>query len=557
MCRSTSKDVGNQPQPRTSHPGKSPTPRSGKPESRGGHQKRSSTVHHVANQNDSSSDDEYVYSVATQKKQPRTTVHIASTPIEVIIDSGASQNLLDSTAYHKFHPSPHLIPVKTKLFSYGASKPLSLKGSFTAPISHETTQVDADFVVVAGNHGSLLSFETAKDLGLLEVIQEVTTPPDNHLIDELLSTYNVTDGIGKLKDHQVKLHVDTDVKPIAQPHRRIPFHTRKALEKELDSLQQQDIIEPVTGPTPWVSPVVCVPKPHDPTAIRVCVDMRRANTAIQRERHLTPTVDDIIHDLNDAKVFSKIDLRSGYHQLELHPDSRPITTFSTHKGLYRYKRLSFGVCSASEVFQSVIQQTLSDITGVRNFSDDIIVFGTNQADHDAALTKVIKRLHDKGLTINRQKCAFNQTKLNFFGYIFSSEGMSADPKKVSAITSAKAPENASEVRSFLGMTNYLARFIPNYADLTTPLRELTKKDTPWNWTSIHEESFQRLKEALSTSGTMSYFDQDKDTYLVVDASPHGLGAILCQAPPGNPDNTTVIAYGSRCPNRRGKSILAD
>ena len=245
----------------------------------------------------------------------------------------------------------------------------------------------------------------------MEIIQEInSSPPDTILIDNLLKTYKVTEGIGKLKDHQVELHIDPAVKPVAQRHRRIPFHTRKALEKELEAQFKQDMIEPVTGPTPWVSPVVCVPKPKDPTAIRVCVDMRRANTAIQRERHLTPTVDEIIHDLNGAKVFSKIDLRSGYHQLELKPENRSLTTFSTRKGLYRYKRLNFAVCSA-KVFQNTIQQTLSGIQGVRNFSEDIIVFGENQAVHDAALTKVIQRLYEKGLTINLEKHVFNQTKL--------------------------------------------------------------------------------------------------------------------------------------------------
>ena len=123
--------------------------------------------------------------------------------------------------------------------------------------------------------------------------------------------------------------------------------------------------------------------------------------------------------------------------------------------------------------------------------------------------------------------------------------MSADPKKVSAIATAEPPTNASEVRSFLGMTNYLSRFIPDYADLTAPLRELTKKDTPWTWTTTHQAAFERLQESLTTADTMSYFDPKKDTYLVVDASPCGLGAILCQSSPTNPQDVKVVAYGSR------------
>ena len=154
-----------------------------------------------------------------------------------------------------------------------------------------------------------------------------------------------------MKDFQVHLHIDPSVPPVTQPHRRIPFHLRKKLDTELEKLERQGIIEPVDGPTPWVSPLVVTPKPKNPDQIRLCVDMHQPNRSILRERHITPTIDDLIHDLNGATVFSKIDLNSGYHQLELAPESRYITTFSTHRGLRRYTRLNFGTSSAAEVFK--------------------------------------------------------------------------------------------------------------------------------------------------------------------------------------------------------------
>jgi hypothetical protein len=126
----------------------------------------------------------------------------------------------------------------------------------------------------------------------------------------------------------IKLHIDPQVKPKQQPHRRIPFHVRKDVEKELERLEKLDIIEKVDGPTPWVSPIVVVPK--DSGEVRICVDMREANRAVKREKHLMPTIDDLIADLNSATVFSKLEFSSGYHQFELSPESRNITTFSTH-----------------------------------------------------------------------------------------------------------------------------------------------------------------------------------------------------------------------------------
>ena len=201
--------------------------------------------------------------------------------------------------------------------------------------------------MVHGNTGSILSYHTARELGLIHITYTI-----ERLFPLLLSLYTNTimfHGIGKIKGHAVKLHIDQSISPVAQPPGRIPFHQRKKVEDELQCLQDLDIIEEVAGPTPWVSPIVVVPKPENPEKIRICVDMTAPNTAIRRECHITPTVDDIIAQLNGSTVFSKLDLNHGYHQIELAPESRYITTFSTHVGLRRYKRLSFGICSAAEI----------------------------------------------------------------------------------------------------------------------------------------------------------------------------------------------------------------
>ena len=175
--------------------------------------------------------------------------------------------------------------------------------------------------------------------------------------DQLLQDYpSLFTGIGNLKGTEIKLHIDETVTPVAQPARRIPFHMWQKVAAELESLEQQRIIEKVEGPTPWVSPLVTIPKKNG--EVRLCVDMRIANKAIKRERHPSPTIDDLIHYLNGATVFSKLDLRSGYHQLSLAKESRYITTFATHKGLRRYARLNFGTNSASEIFQHAISEQL-------------------------------------------------------------------------------------------------------------------------------------------------------------------------------------------------------
>jgi len=181
------------------------------------------------------------------------------------------------------------------------------------------------------------------------------------------------------------------------------------VEEKIKELVDLDIIEPVQGLTPWVNPVVVVPKPA--RDIRLCIDMRRANEAIRRARHPIPTVDEITHSMNGSKIFSKLDPKWGYHQLELSPESREITTVVTHCGLFQYKRLLFGVNSASEQYQYEIQTALAGIEGQANISDDIIVHGKDQEEHDSRLEKVIQRLGERGLTLNAEKSQFSMDKL--------------------------------------------------------------------------------------------------------------------------------------------------
>ena len=221
--------------------------------------------------------------------------------------------------------------------------------------------------------------------------------------------------------------------------------------------------------------------------------MRRANDAILRERHPIPTIDEITQGMNGSCVFSKLDLKWGYHQLELTTESRDITTFVIHCGLYRYKRSPFGVNSASEQYQHEIQRALAGLEGQVNISDDIIVHGKNQEEHDARLGSVIKRLGECGLTLNEEKSQFNMDCLTFVGIVLFRNGISCTEEKVRAVVKAREPTTASEVCSFLGLVNYSGRFIRNLAIISEPLRRLTKKGVPLNFGVEQKKAFQQLR----------------------------------------------------------------
>ena len=242
------------------------------------------------------------------------------------------------------------------------------------------------------------------------------------MLGELVASYNdIFQGIGKLKGVKVTLHIDETVKPVAQKHRRVPFHLRDKVEAELSRLEEAHIIKTVYSATDWISPIVIAPK-KDSNEIRMCVDMVEPNRAT---RHVIPTVEELRHD-HGAKIFSKLDLTNGFHQLELDEESKGITTFSTHVRLRRYCRLDFGTNSAPEIFHEELRKKLEGIPGVRNIHDDILVSGFDEEDNYRALSATFQRLRESGLTLKRSKCELGKTSIMFFGLVFSDQGISPD-----------------------------------------------------------------------------------------------------------------------------------
>ena len=482
---------------------------------------------------DDTSDDseEYTFHIVTQEAEstkPIFQVKIVDTTINVMADSGATVNILCLKDFETIRPEPHLLSTSTQIYPYMTTEPLELCGTFRANISSSHGASVETLYVAKGSSSSILSWATSQKLSLIKAVHQCreALPPAT---PAFLKDYpHLTGGMGEYKGKPVHIHVDESVKPVAQPHRRIPFHVRKQVEEKLQQLEDEGIIERAEGPTPWVSPIFVVPKPQKPNEIRICVDMRALNKAIIRERYIIPTIDDVVSDLNGCKIFRKIALNQGYHQIPLHPNSRPLTTFSTHIGLFRYKRLNFGLSCAAEVFQKKVSDAIRGIPCVKNISDDIYIGGVDQEAHDRHLKQVFYQLHDNGLTINFPKCQFRVPSMLFFGHVFSDKGMSPDPRKVEALQNAAPPTTTAEVRSLLSSAAFCSRFIKDFAVITRPLRLLTCDGAKWQWTEEEQSSFERLKAALSTKTTLGYFDPEKPTTIFADGSPIGLGAVLTQ-----------------------------
>ena len=252
--------------------------------------------------------------------------------------------------------------------------------------------------------------------------------------------------------------------------------------------------------------------------LRCCLDPRNLNKAIKREHFQLPTVDDIMAKMPGAKIFSKLDASSGYWQIRVDDESADLLTFNTPFGRYRFNRLPFGVWSANEIFgKSIFENIIQGLEGVANAQDDIIVWGSTPAEHDERLQHVLEKCREANLKLNKEKCEFRLNELKFVGHIFSADGVRADPEKVEAISGMPSPRDKSDLRRFLGMINYLGKFMPNLSEKTALLRSLLEKDVVWSWSDKREECFCMLKKLVTESSILKYYDPYEEMKLSVDA----------------------------------------
>ena len=500
------------------------------------------------------------------KKVSNRLIRVVIEDVETLVepDSGADVNLMDEhqlkALIHRSENKPKLETSQVKLHNLKTELPV--KGQVDATVRNATCGVNTKFIILKGRMNSppLLGRETLIKLGMIQIKPDgsfaetndlrirATRKIENPEIRKILEKYSdVFQGIGCIVDkkNQQELYAQFRMKPeaipLAQKPRQVPYYLQEPLQQWLIQGIEEEIFEPVPDgePVTWCSPLVVQPKPRftgtpheklEPHMIRASVDLRVPNKYMERTRIVqAPIVEDFIYKFHDCKVWSKLDMRQGYHQLLLHPESRSIATFSTPWGNMRPKRLIFGAKSSQDVFDEVIYRIFGDIPRCLNQRDDILLGGRNLAEHNETLEAVLQRAADFGITFNLEKGDFGVDSIEFYGYQFTKEGLKPSPEKVRAIKESSRPDSKSGVRSFLGMTGYLSKFIPRYSSLTAPLRELTRADKHFKWSKVEAQAFKRLKDSISSEDTMAFFDPKRDMIVRTEASfNEGLAAGLFQ-----------------------------
>lgn len=357
-------------------------------------------------------------------------------------------------------------------------------------------------------------------------------------------------GYTDFDQHQIRL---TDTKPVSQPYRPIPPRDFQDVREHIQDLLRKGIIK--ESKSPYASPIVVVRKKDG--SVRLCVDYRQLNSKTIPDAYPLPRILETFDLLSGSKLFSTLDLASGYYQIAMHPKDQEKTAFTTPFGLFEYTRMPFGLSGAPLTFQRVMNGAMSEylFDFLLVYFDDLLIHSATFDDHLKQLDRVLQRLEETGLKLNLEKCQLFQEEVSYLGHTISAKGVSCQEDKVSAVKDWPTPQTVRELRSFLGFAGYYRRFVRNYAQIAGPLHSVVNQATSKKkgkdskasithlWGTDQEKAFNTLKQQLTSADVLAFADLSKPFILETDASYEGLGAVLSQRQPDG--KVRPVAYASR------------
>lgn len=454
--------------------------------------------------------------------------------VRMKLDSGAESSILPKNMFDKLQLGKVIKQSTVTLVSYGNFR-FKPYGEILLNCSFNNLMKTVNFIIVDFSSEPLLGLHDCLSFNLIKRVYNLNSLPNTK--NEIYEKYkSVFEGLGKIPGF-CQIRLSRDAKPVIQSCRKVPIALHDRLKQALSNLESKGVISRVSYPTDWVNALVIVEKPDK--SLRICIDPKPLNKYIRREYYTIPTSTDIIGRLTGQKLFSVIDMKDGFHQLQLDEKSADLCAFSSPFGRYKFNRVPFGISSAPEIFQRKNHEIFGDIPGVNIYFDDLIISGKNDIEHDEALKNVLERASEYCVKFNLKKFQYKLKEVRFMGQIISGEGVRPDSDNIRAVAEIEVPTNKTELLRILGLVKFFSKFIPNLSQLTTNLRELTKKNIVFSWTEKHDSELNILKSLITSSPLLKIFDPNLEITIQCDASGDGLGCVLLQK--GHP-----VSFASRC-----------
>ncbi|KRY26536.1 Uncharacterized protein T01_4021, partial [Trichinella spiralis] len=471
-----------------------------------------------------------IYAVKERAHNFEVTVKINGKSTRMELDTGAAVTIVTPECW-KSIGSPKLKRATVMLRSFTGHE-VNLKGETMVTVEGDTGTRKLVLRVAKNGATNVMGQDWINAFGAIETLRSLLTNKkevnavesrtQNDVCTEFPEVFE--DGLGHCT--KVKAHVELKdgVVPVFRKPFPLAFAMHDAVGKELERYVDMGVLTPIDR-SAWAAPIVTVKKPNG--KIRICADFSTGlNDRLMVDSYPIPRPEDLYQALRGGKTFTKLDLSEAYLQVELDEESKKILVINTHKGLYHYNRLPFGVASAPAIFQKVMDTMLAGIPNVAAYLDDIILTGATDDEHRRTLKLVLGRLKEFGLRIRKEKCTFSQKEVEYLGHILSSKGIRADPKKTAAIVNMPLPTNIAKLRSFLGMCNYYTEFVPKLAEMCSPLNKLLRKDARWKWTGEHTKAVEIVKRLLNSPLLLTHYHPEWPIVLAADASNEGIGAVV-------------------------------
>ncbi len=493
-----------------------------------------------------SSEELPIYTLTNNNTPLHANLLLNGTVVRMEVDTGAAVSLMPISKFRVFFPHSSLRQSRVTLRTY-TGELMEVQGEVVMEVQYSEQKKSLPLVIVAGNGPTLPGRNWLQHIQLdwtemgIRAIKHSSPAESLEAIKKRYESSVFSEGLGCITPFKANIIVKSDAQPKFYKPRPVPFSIKEAVGEELDRLESEGIIERVNH-SDWATPIVAVPKKNG--KFRICGDYKvTVNPVLQVDKYPLPKPEDLFATLAGGKKFTTLDLSQAYLQFELDEGSSQYTTINTHKGLYCYKRLPFGISSAPALFQKTMDTILQDIPKAMCYIDDFMVTGSSDAEHLATLDQVLNRLKEHKIKANLQKCQFLAKSVKYLGHMIDAEGKHALTDKLEAVQNAPVPNNTTELRSFLGLLNYYRMFLPNIATVLHPLNELLQDKRTWKWNFDCQSAFQTAKDLLTSSSVLAHYDPQLPIRLAADASAYGIGAVLSHAYPNGEEKP--IAFVSR------------